>query len=193
MQRRLPGNVANWQQTAKSGDIGAELQGVLRNGGVLVVCHLIPNHIQRFEVKMPYGNGSEEEIEQRRNAAKKHGAYAFRDRGEQALEPTGRTRLAELREQVQDHDGLLSLMQEKAADSVLLFELLQSYVAEEVKNGAPLGEIAALNKLPAFFNSMQRALTGLIALMPASKDEAMTLELDRIRAAVEVDDDTHSG
>jgi hypothetical protein len=98
--------------------------------------------------------------------AVKHGAYAFRDHGEQALEPSGRTRLAELREIVQDKQGLLELMQEKAADSVLLFEIVQSYVAREVKNGVPLAEIPALKTLPAFANTMQRSLANLWAIMP---------------------------
>lgn len=116
-------------------------------------------------------------IEQRRQAgrnSKRHGADAFRMRGESALEPSGRTRLAELREQVQHRAGALALFQEKAADSVLLFELVQSYVADEVRAGKPLGEIPALTRLPAFMNSMQRALNILIGLMP---DEPEYLDL----------------
>jgi hypothetical protein len=112
------------------------------------------------------------QIEQRRQAGSKskvHGTYAFRDNGEKALEPSGRTRLMELREQVQTREGLLDIMQQKAADSVLLFELLQSHVAGEVKAGKPLNEIPALNKLPAFMNSMQRALSSLVSLMPDDK------------------------
>jgi hypothetical protein len=124
---------------------------------------------------MPYGNGSEEEIRQRQQAARKHGVYAFRDNGEDALEPTGRTRLAELREQVQSREGVVDLMQQKAADSVLLFELLQSHVAKEAKAGVPLDEIKALKSLPAFLNSMQRALTSLIALMPDTRNTVDTI------------------
>jgi hypothetical protein len=122
---------------------------------------------------MPYGKLSDAEIEQRRQAGyskKTHGAYAFQDRGEAALEPTGRTRLMELREHVRSRDGVLDLLQQKAADSVLIFELVQSYVAEEVREGKPLDEIKALKALPAFMNSMQRALTSLISLMPDDKD-----------------------
>jgi hypothetical protein len=109
-----------------------------------------------------------------RNAVK-HGADAYMAHGEKALNPSGRTRLMELREQVENRDGVLALMQQKAADTVLLFELVQGYVAGEVKEGIPLGEIPALGRLPAFMNSMQRALTTLISLMP-KEDEAIDID-----------------
>jgi regulator of PEP synthase PpsR (kinase-PPPase family) len=98
--------------------------------------------------------------------AVKHGAYSFRDHGEQALEPAGRSRLAELREIVQDKQGLLELIQEETASCVMLFEIVQSYVAQEVKKGVPLAEIPSLKTLPAFANTMQRSLANLWAIMP---------------------------
>jgi len=119
---------------------------------------------------MPYGDGSKEEIEQRQQAARTHGAYAFRDRGEAALEQSGRTRLSELREIVKERAGLMQIMAEKTADSILLFEIVQSYVAKEVKDGKPLDKIPVLKSLPAFMNSMQRAISALINLMPREGD-----------------------
>ena len=119
---------------------------------------------------MPFGDGSKEEIEQRQQAARTHGAYAFRDRGEAALEQSGRTRLSELREIVKERAGLMQIMAEKTADSILLFEIVQSYVAKEVKDGKPLDKIPVLKSLPAFMNSMQRAISALINLMPREGD-----------------------
>ena len=113
---------------------------------------------------------TEDAIRERQEASKVHGAYAFQKRGEAALETTGRTRLAELREIVKDRDGVLSLLQEKCADTVLIFELVQSYVAGQVKAGRPLDSIPAVRSLPAFANSMNRALNALIALMPDNSD-----------------------
>ena len=110
-------------------------------------------------------------LEQRQQAAVKHGVFAFRDRGERALDTTNRTRLAELREMVQERPGVLTIMQEKAADMVLIFEIVQSHVAAEIKSGKPLDTIPILAKLPAFANSMQRALTTLISFMP--KDQGV--------------------
>ena len=127
---------------------------------------------------------SEAELKQRSEAAMKnttHGAYAFRDRGEAALEASGRTRLSELREIVKEREGLIQIMAEKTADSILLFEIVQSYVAGEVKAGKPLSEIPVLKSLPAFMNSMQRALSALISLMPRDGD---LLDADVVLRAV---------
>jgi hypothetical protein len=127
---------------------------------------------------------SDAEIEQRIIAGQKratHGAYAFRDRGEEALQPSNRTRLAELREVVQDRQGVLDLMQEKCADSVLLFEIVQSHIAREIKKGRSLDNIPSVKALPAFMNSMQRALKDLISLMP-SNDGA--IDVDKVLKAV---------
>jgi hypothetical protein len=120
-----------------------------------------------------------------RNAVK-HGADAYKAHGEKALDHSGRTRLMELREQVENREGVLSLMQQKAADAVLLFELVQGYVAGEVKAGTPLGDIPALARLPAFMNSMQRALTTLITLMP-KEDER--IDLNELLRPYRQDDD----
>ncbi|RPH75944.1 hypothetical protein EHM76_00435 [bacterium] len=113
---------------------------------------------------------STEELEQRQEAARTHGAYAFEKRGEQALDNTGRSRIAELREIVQNRQGVLSLMQEKAADAVLMFEIVQAHVAKEAKAGKSISDISALKQLPAFMNSMQRALSSLLSLMPDDKN-----------------------
>ena len=78
---------------------------------------------------------------------------------------------------------MIEIAQEKAADSVLLFEIVQSYVAGEVKKGVPLADIPALKVLPAFMNSMQRALTSLISIMP--KDGTLAnAELERIQKVI---------
>jgi hypothetical protein len=116
--------------------------------------------------------------------AVKHGAYAFRDHGEQALEPSGRSRLVELREIVQDKPRLLALVQEETANTVMLFEIVQSYVAQEVKKGVPLAEIPALKTLPAFANTMQRALANLWAIMPGDNSHA-SAELQHILEVIE--------
>ena len=119
---------------------------------------------------MPYGEGTEAELEQRQEAAKTHGAYAFERRGEAALNQTGRSRLQELKDQVQDRQGVLALMQERTAGALLMVELLTSFVAQEHKRGVPLSDIAALGRLPAFMNTAQRALKDLITHMPENEN-----------------------
>jgi hypothetical protein len=113
---------------------------------------------------------SDAEMEQRQQAARSHGAYAFRDRGEQALEQPQRSRLEELKEQVQERDGVLQLLQERAANAVMVVEVITSHVAREVKLGVQLSDIPVLRALPAFMNTAQRALKDLIDLMPEDKD-----------------------
>jgi len=109
---------------------------------------------------------SKEEHKQRQQAARKHGAYAFQARGEAALDKPQRSRLQELKDQVQNRDGVLELMQERAANSVMVTELVMSHVAREVKQGKPLAQITILRALPAFMNTAQRALKDLIREMP---------------------------
>ena len=119
---------------------------------------------------MPYsGEGTEAEIEQRQIASKTHGAYAFERRGEAALNQTGRSRLQELKDQVQDRQGVLGLMQDRAANAVMMVELLTSYIAKEHKAGKPLSRIGALGRLPAFMNTAQRALKDLLVVLPDDK------------------------
>ena len=116
---------------------------------------------------MPYsGEGTEAEIEQRQIASKTHGAYAFERRGEVALNKPGRSRLQELKDQVQNREGVLALMQERAANAVMMVELITSYVAKEHKEGKQLSRIGALGRLPAFMNTAQRALKDLLAVLP---------------------------
>ena len=43
----------------------------------------------------------QEELDQRKHAARKHGAYAFQARGEAALDQPQRSRLLEMKDQVQ--------------------------------------------------------------------------------------------
>lgn len=120
-------------------------------------------------------------------AAELHGARSFKAHGEQALRPASRSRLMELREAVQDRPGVLALMQEKCADSVLLFELIQSYIASQVRAGHSVADIPSVRVLPAYMNSMQRALVQLLAAMP--KDGApASAELERIQRVIDEHD-----
>jgi hypothetical protein len=130
---------------------------------------------------------TEAELEQRRNAARKHGVYAVREKGEAALDEQGRSYLAELREHVQDREGVLGLLQERAATAVLLADLLTSYVIEEHKAGVPLEEIKSFNVLPAFQNSAQRALKSLYEAMPKGAPDGS--EMAKIKAVVDASKD----
>lgn len=114
--------------------------------------------------------------------AVRHGAYSFRDHGEAALDKPKRTRFVELQEQVKSRSGVLELMQEQAANTVLMCEIITSFIAKEHRAGIPLTEIPILNKLAAFQNSSQRSLRDLLAVMP--KDSYKSAELERLQDVI---------
>lgn len=116
---------------------------------------------------------SEAELQQRSDAGQKnieHGVYAFRDRGQAALTDTGRSRLAELQEQVSERSKAVELLKEFTAKSVLIAELAMGYVSTKKREGVELDKIAVFRALPAFLNTAARTLKDLIALLPDDKD-----------------------
>ena len=116
---------------------------------------------------MPYsGKGTDAEIEQRQEAAKTHGVFAFRDRGPSALEPTQRGKYAELQEQLSTRPGTIEALREQAAQTMLLAQIAQSYVVTEYKAGRSLDSIALLRALPAFWNSANRCLKTYLDVLP---------------------------
>ncbi len=116
---------------------------------------------------------SEEELTQRQEAAKKHGAYAYQARGTPALEPNKRGRLAELAELASERAGLISLLQERVTRSIMMCEIIESYIVQEKQSGRSLADIPILGKLPAYQNSAQRAIASLISLLPKSNEDAL--------------------
>jgi len=116
---------------------------------------------------------SEAELQQRCEAGQRsteHGVYAFRDRGEAALTDTGRSRLAELQEQVSERSKAVELLKEFTAKSVLIAELAMGYVTTKKREGVELDKLAVFRALPAFLNTAARTLKDLIALLPNDKD-----------------------
>jgi hypothetical protein len=128
---------------------------------------------------------SEEELKQRKEAARKHGAYAVMAHGESALDEQGRSYLSEIREKVQTREGVLELMQSRAATAVLVADMVTSFVTEEAKAGIPLEEINALRSLPAFYNSAQRSLKDLLENLP--HDPPQSAEIEKIKKVIDND------
>ena len=110
-----------------------------------------------------------EKMTNNKNAVK-HGVRAFQARGEQALTSTGRSRHSELRELVQSREGIVELLQQRAADAVMVVEMAISYVAKQTQDGHPLADIPVMRALPAYQNSAVRALHTLADMMPKDKD-----------------------
>ena len=106
------------------------------------------------------------ELQQRQQAALKHGVDAYRLRGTDALEPVQRSREVELREQVDERGGVLDLMKQRAARAVLIAELAEAHVAGQVEAGIPFDKIPLTNRISTFQEAGRRALADLFKVLP---------------------------
>lgn len=121
---------------------------------------------------------SQDELQQRQEANRRHGVYAVQSRGESALRPKQAGRRGELQEILRDKEGIRDVMRERAASAVLIVEIAEGYVAKEAQSGKALDQIPLMKQLAAFQNSAQRALSALYAALP---DEERVLDLDALR------------
>lgn len=115
--------------------------------------------------------------EQRRLAARKHGAYGIMERGPDAMDTEQRSMYAELREQLGEHSGVVDALIEQTAQSILIARVAADYVSKQASSGVALDEINLLRALPAFWNSAARMMGALLAILPAEKDDAGVLDL----------------
>jgi hypothetical protein len=137
---------------------------------------------------MPHSKeGTEAEKQHSREASVKHGVRAFQRRGDEALTSSGRSRHSELHELVQTREGIIELLQQRAADAVMVCEMAISYVARQTQDGHTLADIPVMRVLPVYQNSAVRALHTLAEMMP--KDNApASAELEKIRKVIEEHD-----
>ena len=120
------------------------------------------------------GKLTEKNLKQKQGAARKHGAYAIRDRGPAAMTPKQRSMRAELIEQLETKGGVITALRDQAVDLLVLCGVAQSFVIEKHQAGKPLDEIKLLTALPRFFNSTSRALKVYLDAMP---DDSEVLDL----------------
>lgn len=122
------------------------------------------------------------DLEQKQQAARKHGTYAIRDRGSAAMTPTQRSRRAELVEQLETKAGIIEAMRDQAVDLLVMCGVAQSFVIGEHQAGKLLDEIKLLTALPKFFNATGRALKQYLDAMP---DDSEVLDLaEHVRQAM---------
>ena len=101
--------------------------------------------------------------------ALKHGVYA------QEITPERRSLRTELSEQLDTRAGVLAALKEQAISTDVLAQVAQAYVVEKQAEGTALDDIPLLGKLPAFWNSANRALQAYLAAMPKDNDGAIDL------------------
>jgi len=114
---------------------------------------------------------SEKELEQREQAAVKHGAFSKK------MTPSKVGRLAELEEQLSTRPGLVEVQREQTAKAVEVANVLLSYVITEHRKGKSLDRIPAMNRLSAYMNTAGRQIKQLWEMLP---DEQQTITISDI-------------
>ena len=105
-------------------------------------------------------------IAQRQQSARTHGIRAFEARGEDALDAPQRSRLEEIRERTHDRPGVTDLIKDRAARSVLIAEMAESWVQQEIEKGVPFDQIGLLKRLGTYQENARRALMALYSVLP---------------------------
>ncbi len=96
--------------------------------------------------------------EQKRQAARKHGAYALERRGEIALEPVQLTRLQELKQQFMTEPGRLEYRRDLAAFLAMIVELGGSNIRDIAEGGGNIWTSSPIARLGTYLNSLIRLL-----------------------------------
>jgi hypothetical protein len=127
---------------------------------------------------------SQEELQQRQQAARKHGVYS------KTMTPEKARTIALLQDRMSTRPGVLSVQNELTAKAVQIADAAMAYVVKRYQSGVPLDQIPLVKALPAFMNSAQRALRQLHDMLP---DELGVLNEDAIlkeirRDGIENDD-----
>jgi hypothetical protein len=117
--------------------------------------------------------------------APKHRAQAIMRRGKDALSLAQAAQLSEVSKQLQDRPGVEAAIRQQAALSLVLVNIVATYVETTAADGVPVDEIPVLRALPAFINTSSRLLKQLRAMLPNVADEQLA-ELERIREVVGV-------
>ena len=110
---------------------------------------------------------SDAELEQRSEATLKHGAYSAK------MTPEKVSRMMELQERLSARPGLVEVQKDLTAKAVEISNVIVDWVIRQHKAGKSLDDIPALTKLPAYFNTANRALGQLHSMLP---DESQMLD-----------------
>lgn len=113
--------------------------------------------------------------------AVKHGIYSTKE-----ISPERRTLRAELSEQLDTRSGVIQALKDQVINTVTLANVAQSYVIKRQAEGVGLDDIPLLSKLPAFWNSANRATLAYLAALPKESDDI--IDLDELRGTYGTND-----
>jgi len=119
---------------------------------------------------------SQEELQQRQEASRKHGVYS------KTMTPDKARTIAILQDQMSTRPGVLAVQNEQTAKAVQIADAAMAYVIKNYQSGTPLDRIPLVKALPAFMNTAQRALRQLHDMLPDDRDILdATSVLDAVR------------
>ena len=113
------------------------------------------------------------EHEQRKQAARSHGIYSFRDNGPGTLAPEKVGRLAELREMVKTQPGREQIRQETTARVALITELAYAEMRDAADDGESIFDAPVTARAGTWFAELRRLLD---AWPPDELESANVLE-----------------
>jgi hypothetical protein len=101
---------------------------------------------------------TEKDLEQKRHAARTHGLYAFKARGEDALDTVQRSRYAELKELFDSDQGREAYRREFAAHLAMMCELGFSHIRDEAEAGRDIWKSSPAGRMGSYVNALIRLL-----------------------------------
>lgn len=101
---------------------------------------------------------SDEQLKQRKQAARTHGLYSFENGGPDTLAPAKVERLAELREMVKTHPGREAIRQETTARVALIVEIAFSEMQETAEAGESIFDAGVTQRAATWFAELRRYL-----------------------------------
>ncbi len=95
---------------------------------------------------------------QRQDAARKHGVHSFKNRGENALDPTKKERLSELRRLLAEEPGRQEYRLELTARMAMICELGFSHLGEQEAAGVEIWEGGIIRRLATYVAETRRLM-----------------------------------
>ena len=111
----------------------------------------------------------EREIKYQELSSRKHGIRAVEDRGDVAMEPAQRGRLAEITELTGDREGLVTLLRERAARAILIAEMTEAWIEKQAREGVGWDKMTMLDRITTFQNGARLAINALLAVAPEER------------------------
>ena len=107
-----------------------------------------------------------------------HGVRSMKDNPLSKWPEPERLLVTELADELRTPELVEEHMRFRAAQGLVILQVLETYVAQEMAAGVPLDELAILGRWPAFQNSTLRALQAVKAIADEKPDPDALITLE---------------